>query len=446
MTTEALVCAGGAIWEGRLLSGLVASDQVQIRKRCVDVVELLASAAAGLGVVAFIDAAVADLDADVVQRLRACGVVAVGVIADVDGRERAFLNSAGIDYVVPGNAPASVFASVAGVAIRGGTADGSGGGYDFSEPWATTQWRPTGRAASDSAVAAETTAGQQQDADYASDQSRGAVIAVWGPTGAPGRTTVSVGLAHELAERCKGVLLVDADVYGGSVSTLLGLLDESPGLAAACRHAHNRQLDLSVLASVAWQLEPTLRVLTGIARPDRWPEIRPAALSETLQLARALAAITIVDVGFCLETDEELSFDTVAPRRNGATLAALTESDLIIAVGSADPVGMQRLIRGLGELSDTGIETPVWVVLNRVQPSVGGHNPISELKAALLRFAGRTPAAFLPYDRSGLDAAASEGRSLLASAPSSPLRGALNEFAGSILGMPTERGRRRVKR
>ncbi|MCW2538867.1 MAG: Flp pilus assembly protein ATPase CpaE [Frankiales bacterium] len=445
MTVSALVSAAGASWEGRLLSGLTPSDQLLIRKRCVDVVELLAAAEVGLGEVAFISVAVVDLDADVVARLRVCGVVAVGVVEVDDRNERAHFASLGIEYVVPAHAQAAVFASVAGVAVRGGTADTGSAGYDFSEPWATTRGRVAGAVTADPAFPDESHV-ELRAPELGLDSAAGAVIAVWGPTGAPGRTTVAVGLAHELVCRCQGVLLVDADVYGGAVSSLLGLLDESPGLAAACRHAHNHQLDVAVLASLAWQLEPGLRVLTGIARADRWPEIRPAALGETLRLARGLAPITVVDVGFCLETDEELSFDTVAPRRNGATLAALTEADLIIAVGSADPVGMQRLVRGLGELGDTDIETPVWVVLNRVQPAAAGRSSTAELKAALLRFAERTPAAFLPYDRSSLDAAASAGRSLMASAPSSPLRGALADLAGSILGMPAERGRRRVKR
>ena len=43
------------------------------------------------------------------------------------------------------------------------------------------------------------------------------VVAVWGPTGAPGRTTIAVTLATELA--ALGItVLVDADTYGGSVA------------------------------------------------------------------------------------------------------------------------------------------------------------------------------------------------------------------------------------
>ena len=168
----------------------------------------------------------------------------------------------------------------------------------------------------------------------------------------PGRTTVAVNVAAELAASGVPTLLADADVYGGVVAQVLGFLDEAPGLAAATRLANNGQLDLAALAAVAPQAAPNLRVLTGISRADRWPELRPSALEQVWLLCRSLAAVTVVDLGFCLEQDEELSFDTAAPRRNGATLATLDAADTVLAVGAADPVGMQRLVRGLTQLRE----------------------------------------------------------------------------------------------
>ena len=165
----------------------------------------------------------------------------------------------------------------------------------------------------------------------------GRLVAVWGPTGAPGRTTVAVGIAGELALAGVPTLLADADTYGGSVAQVLGFLDEAPGLAAAARLANLGQLDLGALARVAPSAAPHLRVLTGISRAERWTELRPAALEAVWSLARSLAAFTIVDCGFSLEQDEELSFDTAAPRRNGATLATLLAADTVIAVGCRRP-------------------------------------------------------------------------------------------------------------
>jgi Flp pilus assembly CpaE family ATPase len=187
-----------------------------------------------------------------------------------------------------------------------------------------------------------------------------------------------------------------------------------------------------------------LRVLTGIARADRWPEIRPTALTEVLDVARQLAAFTVVDLGFALESDEELSFDTLAPRRNGATLATLDAADLVLVVGSADPVGMQRLVRGLAELRAADVSAPVWIALNRVRRGSVPGNPDAELDTALRRFTGHSAAALLPYDLSSLDRAGVAGKTLGEVAPASPLRRAVAELATALTGVPApSRGRRR---
>ena len=61
------------------------------------------------------------------------------------------------------------------------------------------------------------------------------MVAVWGPAGAPGRTTVAAGVAAELARRRVRTVLVDADPYGGAVAQQLGVLDEVSGLLSAAR-------------------------------------------------------------------------------------------------------------------------------------------------------------------------------------------------------------------
>ncbi|HAN70940.1 MAG TPA: hypothetical protein DCQ36_05050, partial [Actinobacteria bacterium] len=52
----------------------------------------------------------------------------------------------------------------------------------------------------------------------------GRLVAVWGPMGAPGRTTIAVGIAEALAERGARVCLIDADTYAPSVALALGLV------------------------------------------------------------------------------------------------------------------------------------------------------------------------------------------------------------------------------
>lgn len=433
MKVPVLIAAGGAAWEADLVAALDSSGgPIQIARRCVDVVDLLAVAAAGQGRAALVDAALRRLDADAVDRLRAADVVSVGVVPRGDSAAEDRLRALGIAQVVPADADPGVVASVLVAAVeQDDRTEPARPERTFGDPATSMAVPPRGEAGDDAAPPAR----------------RGTVLAVWGPTGAPGRTTVAITLADELARLGSSALLIDADVYGGTIAAELGLLDESPGLAAACRLAAGTRLDGAGLAGLCWQLRPDLRVLTGVPLASRWPELRPTAIGAVLAAARQLADVTVVDCGFCLETDEELSFDSLAPRRNGATLAVLDAADSVVVVGAADPIGMQRLVRGLAELRDAEIEATPQVVLNRVRRGVVPGNPNDELGGALEQFAGVRPAAMLPYDREALDAALASGRSLGEARPNSAVRKAVVAFAAQFAGIPSSgSGGRRVAR
>jgi MinD-like ATPase involved in chromosome partitioning or flagellar assembly len=436
MKLPILSAADGAAWEERLMSAFDrGSLPVEIVRRCVDVVDLLAVATAGQGRVALVAASLRRLDADAVERLHLAGVVAVGVVTRDDVLAEAAMRAVGVRHIVAAEAEPQVVATVLSEAVRAGGRPSD----RASDPGAD----PARHAFADPSASMPIPPGEAPLPVLEPDR-HGSVVAVWGPTGAPGRTTVAVTLADELARAGAGSLLIDADVYGGTIAAVLGLLDESPGLAAACRQAAGPRFDPRALAALCWQLGPQSRVLTGVPLASRWPEVRPAAVPAVLGAARGLADFTVVDCAFCLETDEELSFDTVAPRRNGATLAVLDAADLIVVVGAADPIGMQRLVRGLAELRDTDVAAPLWVVLNRVRTGVVPGDPVGELTAALERFAGFAPAALLPDDPRSLDAALAGGRVLGESNPASPLRRAVAELAAALAGVPSTRvGRRR---
>ena len=429
MTVQIVTAAGGAAWEAALVTAFGSTGhELRIVRRCVDVVELLAVASAGQCRVALIDAGLRRLDADAVDRLLAVDVIAVGVVSRGDGAAEDRLRAIGVAHMVAADADPGVVASVVSVAALG-TPVGPAA--------------PTGRMFGDPSVSMAIPPGEAPPKPLDEPPSNGSVIAVWGPTGAPGRTTVAVNLADELGRLGSATLLVDADVYGGTISAALGLLDESPGLAAACRQASNTRIDAAGLAALSWQLGPRLRVLTGIPMAQRWTELRPAGVAAVLAAGRALADYTVVDCGFGLESDEELSFDTLAPRRNGATLAVLDAADVIVVVGAADPIGMQRLVRGLAELRDADVTTALWIVLNRVRRGVVPGNPAAQLTAALERFAGRSPAALLPLDQDSVDAALAAGHMLSEARPASPLRRSIAELAAALAGVPVAAGARR---
>jgi len=263
---------------------------------------------------------------------------------------------------------------------------------------------------------------------------RGGVVAVWGPAGAPGRTSIAIALAAEFAARGRAVALADADTHGASIAPALGLLDEAPGFAAACRLAGTGALDGRELDRIA-QPHGTgaLRVLTGIGRASRWPELGADRVEAVLTALRAWAPVTVVDTAASLEEDEELSSDLAAPRRNAATLAALRAADRVVAVASADPVGLARYLRVHAELLELVGPDRVVTVVNKVRASAIGLGPAAQVRQTLARFGGVRDPLLVPWDLAAFDGAVLGGRPLREAAPRSAATAAVRELADRLL-------------
>ena len=417
MGVPVLTAVTGAAWEADVVAELSRGDHgVTVVRRCVDLAELLSTAAAGTARAALLSADLRRLDRDAVSRLAAVGVAVVGLVDPGDGEAERRLRQLGVPSVLPADAGALRISAAVARAVteihtmqtQDAVADPRAALPDLDTPVPPPP-PPAGH---------------------------GRVVAVWGPTGAPGRSTVAVGIADEAARLGVSTLLIDADAYGGVVAQLLGLVDESPGLAAACRAAASGQLDAAALARLAWTVQPMLRVLTGIVRAERWTELRASAVEVVLRQARHLARLTVVDCGFSVERDEEAAFDTVVPRRNGSTLAVLRAADTVLCVGGADPVALQRLIRAISEVQEVLSSRTPLVVVNRVRKVVVPGNPRREVATALARYAGVTDPAFLPHDGAAADAALGAGRTLAEVAPDSPLRTGLVSLARRVAGVP----------
>lgn len=259
----------------------------------------------------------------------------------------------------------------------------------------------------------------------------GTVIAVWGPAGAPGRTTLAINIAAEIAAAGFSVALGDVDTHAGSVAAALGMLDESPGFAAACRLAGADGLNRAELERISQRYSSghgSFWVLTGIGRPSRWPELSAARVAGTIAQCRTWVDYTVLDTGFSLENDEEISSDLFAPRRNAASLTALREADRIIAVGAADPVGLSRFLRAHVDLVETVAPGRVIVAVNKIRASAIGPAPAGQVSQTLYRFGGIEPAAMIPFDQAGLDSAILAGKSLADAAPRSGVRVAIRSL------------------
>jgi Mrp family chromosome partitioning ATPase len=449
-----LLATTGAPYEDRLLAALGdPGSRLVVARRCLDLVDLLAAAATGLARYAVVWPDLHGFDREAVARLTAAEVV---VCALAEGADAERLLDFGVAACVAPPVPPSpscaatsgsdardaaavvrtLTATLRGLRLPGQPDRGTNAdpGYALPpHPWSPASRRPTGAGLD---PADETDEADEGDGTDEADEppGLGRLVAVWGPVGAPGRTTVALTLADELANAGHAVVLADADTYGPSVAQRLGMLDESSGLAAAVRLASSGELSPPLLAGVARSLPSGIRVLTGLTRADRWPELRPASLGTVWQVARMACDVVVVDCGFCLEDDEELSFDSLAPRRNGAALLTLDQADTVVAVGVGEAVGMQRLVRGLLDLHDRRPGLDLRVVVTQVRRSAAGRDPGGQILRVLRRHAGADDTVLVPDDRAAFDLALAQARPLAEVAPRSPARAALRGLAHALAG------------
>ncbi|WP_083979717.1 AAA family ATPase [Demequina salsinemoris] len=361
--------------EAALAAALDGHPDIVVTRRCADLVEAVAALHAGLGAVALVSEQ-PHLDRDALAQLMASGAVVVGAPSGADAADH--LRALGLESLVGPEADA---VEVAAAVLAAADGDAPRAPVPVQQP----------RVGND-----------------------GAVVAVWGPTGAPVRTTLAVNLSVELARAGADVVCADADTYGGAVAHALGLLDEAPGLAALARASVGGSLGDDVMERYAVRVAHGLRVLGGITRAERWPELSRAALDPVWDMLRANADIVVIDCGFSLERDEALSYDTHAPQRNAATLSALEAADIVVVVGRAEPLGIQRLVQAVGELEESGHAASARriVAVNRVRSSVAGPRPERAVADALRRFAGVEAVWPIPDDPRTCDVAALSGRSL----------------------------------
>ena len=377
----ALVAAGGAAWEAAALRAL-ADAGVVVLKRCVDLQDLIASAMTGQADVAVVDGGLVGLDGDAVQQLWRHEVRCVGVGGDAEA-----LTRLGVVTVVPGSEPERL-----PDAVRRAVADDRDlGGVD---PF------------------------KDVDDDVTGEGSEGRVIVVHGPAGAPGRTTLAIGLAAAHARRGHPTVLLDADPHGGAVAQHLGVLDEVSGLLAAARLANAGSLDAAAFARCRRMVADDLQVVTGLPRPDRWVEVRPGVLDTVLDRAREVGDV-VVDSGFSLEDDTDRG-RARGMARNGLTLDAMSVADEVVVVGSAEPTGLARLARTLVELREA-TAAPQRVVVNRMRDSLGwSRRDITGMVEGYVRPLG---VHFLPEDRETTDRALVTGRSVVELGDSALRRG-----------------------
>jgi MinD-like ATPase involved in chromosome partitioning or flagellar assembly len=367
-----VVVAGGAPWESAVLDEIHRSSRFQLHRRCLDVAELLALS--GMCDVAVVSTDMPGLDADAVLTLQRDGVRVLGI----------------------GPAERGHHLGVSAMTMPGQLES------QLREPEQAAAHEPTG-----------------------------ALLAVWGPHGAPGRSVLAASVASAWAQAGQRVTLVDADSRGGALAQMFAVLDEASGLVAACRSANHG--DLSGIADQVVVVEPGLHLLTGVTRAEMWDQVREGPFQIVLRTVTQASDAVVVDLG---------------PGLDAQTRHVLGAADQVLVVGRADPVGLARLVRSLHDLSSVrpiavapGGTSPPSSALRSEQggaPSLRGTvvaiNHLRstavwserDVRAAVERLAGVSPDVFVPTDFKTLDTAALRGKMPAQVASGSPFVAAVS--------------------
>src|SRR5699024_8404949 len=274
--------------EEELVRTIAMEPGLRVVRRCADVAELTAAAVAGLGSVAVLDADLG-VDRTLLDRLRAHGVRTIVSCAAEDVARNdglgALALARGVDPVpairalAEAGAPAADDDAETGAATTAGDHLGRTAARGAAElPATRSQRRRRERSGADASA-------QGQSATEPAPALPPRVVAVTGPGGSPGRSTIAINLAHELAQHGEEVVLIDADLWGGAIAQTLGLLAETAGLSAAVRAADHGRLDDATFTRLAPKVADRLRVLPGLARAARWREVSAVSMLALPQVA-----------------------------------------------------------------------------------------------------------------------------------------------------------------
>ena len=264
-----------------------------------------------------------------------------------------------------------------------------------AQPEVKLGWPVTAGTPSSPATSAFAPASHREEINAAGKPQIGKIIAVWGTHGAPGRSTLALALAAYLNEQ-GSTILVDCDINAPAQVQLLGLPEDSSGLASAARLATHGELDSTRLVQTLLSAKADLQVLTGLGRSGRWRELPVASMNKVWEVCRHTAEYTVVDLSGGLEEERVEDF-AMEPDHDAVAAALLEQADLTLIVGAADPVGIRRLIQLLNS-NRKAVGGRSQVVVNRVRSSTAGADPNSAIGSVLARYTSASDIVYVPAD------------------------------------------------
>ena len=206
------------------------------------------------------------------------------------------------------------------------------------------------------------------------------MLAVWGTSGAPGRTTLAVGIASALSAHAS-TLLVDADTANPTIAHLLGLPVHASGLSTLARTASRGPITPADTLGAAVMRSENLHVITGLVTPHRWREVSKPGIESIVGALRLSARYSVIDIA-----STSLEKASRGASRDDAALGVLKRADRLVIVARGDIVGINRLSSLAQWWEEQERDIPVEVIVNRVSTAAIGPHPVPSLQAAIGAF------------------------------------------------------------
>ena len=256
-----------------------------------------------------------------------------------------------------------------------------------------------------------------------SEPKKGRVVAVWGPKGAPGRSTVAIELAAEIAAQGTATALIDGDTYGGDIAQMLAIVEELPTIVWAAQSAAEGCLDADAIATMLKRTAPNGPVLLpGINRSELWNDISRFGWTRLLEAFAASFELTVIDVGFGLANDDRNQHD-----RDRLARQTILDADHVIAVCRADPVGLKTFLWSMESLRELRSLDDVIVVANQVAPGDS-----DEVRYILKKHVGKRPLITLPRRHNDVRTAVDRGVPIREVKPAGEIVGQIRELAAAV--------------
>ena len=266
------------------------------------------------------------------------------------------------------------------------------------------------------------------------------VIAVWGPAGSPGKSTIATNVAAELALSGQRVLLVDLDTLAPSLALGLGLVDTPAGLSACLRLVEQNRLSIEEFNRLTISISlgrNELKFMPGLSSAHRWPEVSAERFEKLLSFVQGVVDHVVVDLPQATVSKSNYfhpsSMISSENSRDSLLASVLTKAAKVVLVSGCDPVAAQRFLRTKEFLVELEPNLSPLVAVNRFRTSALGNRAKDELIETYLTLAQLRIDVFIPEDRENVDKAMLNGLPLALLKRSSPARVAIAELAKQLL-------------